>query len=101
MTRTRLVIRRAGVPDRSVWLSEGPTYVLGKMAGAEVCVPDESQLSRRHATLRLMAGTLRVSRLPEAEGPLLRDGAVSESFDLPPGGSFMVGYTRFVFELEG
>ena len=101
MTRARIVIRRPGVADRSVWLSEGPTYVLGKMAGVDVCVPDEAQLSRRHAALRLTAGTLRVSRLPEAEGTLLRDGAAAESFDLPPGGSFMVGYSRFVFEVEG
>lgn len=101
MTRSRVVIRRPGLPDRSVWLSEGPTYVLGRMAGVDVCVPDEGQLSRRHAALRLTAGALRVSRLPEAEGALLRDGAAQDSFDLPPGGSFMVGYTRFVFEVDG
>ena len=96
--RARLVVRRGGVPDRSVWLAEGPDYVLGRSAGVEVCVPDEPQLSRRHASLRLGQGTLRVERLPEAEGSLLREGKSRQAFVLPPGGSFMVGYTRFVFE---
>ncbi|MBI3297312.1 MAG: FHA domain-containing protein [Elusimicrobia bacterium] len=93
----RLIIRRQGVPDRIVSLNEGPLYTVGRAAEAEVCVPDEPQLGKRHATVRLSGVVLRVARLAP-EGLLLRDGESLQSFELAAGGSFAVGYTRFVFE---
>lgn len=98
--RGRIVIRRAGVPDRTVWIFEGPVYVVGKAPGVEVSVPDEPELGRHHLKVMLAGGKLQVTRLPEAPGPVLCDGTAQESFALEPGGSFLVGHTRFLFKAE-
>ncbi|MBI5597745.1 MAG: hypothetical protein HY928_16785 [Elusimicrobia bacterium] len=98
--RGRVIIRRAGVPDRSVWIFEGPVYVVGKAPGVEVSVPDEPDLGRHHLKVMMGGGKLHVNRLAEAPGPVLCDGAPQESFALEPGGSFMVGHTRFLFQAE-
>ena len=94
----RLVVTRAGLPDRRVPLYEGAPLVVGRGMDAGVSVPDEEALSRRHAVVRLQAGAVRVERLPEAQGPVYVDGVAKDAFELAAGGQFLIGRTRFTFE---
>ncbi|MDE2292301.1 MAG: FHA domain-containing protein [Elusimicrobia bacterium] len=94
----RLVVTRAGVPDRCVPLTEGAQFIIGRAFDATVSVPDEENLSRRHARIRLHDGRLHVERLDPASQPVTKDGVTQDSFQLAPGEHFLIGRTRFLFE---
>ncbi len=70
------------------------TVVLGRDADMWD-VPWESFLARRHAELTLKIDRLKVQRLATAENPVFHAGKQADSFELQPGGSFVIGRTVF------
>lgn len=70
------------------------TVVLGREPEAWN-VPWEQFLARRHAELSLRIDKLKVRRLATAANPLFRGGKESDSFELHPGESFVIGRTAF------
>ncbi len=75
-------------------LPPGETVALGRDPAAWP-VPWEPFLSRRHAELTWKSGKLRVRRVPGTRNPIFHNGKPSESFDLAPGGAFVIGRTVF------
>jgi adenylate cyclase len=78
--------RRALPPDATV--------VLGRATDAWNA-PWEPHLSRRHVELVAKADRVRVRRLTTAANPIFHAGKQADTFDLLPGGSFVVGSTTF------
>lgn len=70
------------------------TVVLGREPGVWN-VPWEPFLARRHAELTFKIDRLRVRRLGTAANPLFHAGKQSDSFELEPGGAFVIGRTVF------
>jgi adenylate cyclase len=58
-------------------------------------VPWEPYLARRHAELTLKIDRLKVRRLATAANPVFHAGKQVDSFELQPGGSFVIGRTVF------
>ena len=70
------------------------TVVLGREPDAWN-VPWEPFLARRHAELTLQGGRLKVRRLAAAANPVFHAGKPADSFELQPGGAFVIGRTVF------
>ena len=70
--------------------------LLGR-AAPEFAAPWEPFLARRHAELTVRHGRLKVRKLPHAANPIFHAGAAADSFELLPGGAFVVGRTTFTF----
>ncbi len=68
--------------------------VLGREAGSW-SVPWDLHVSRRHATLTWRDGRLEVQRLPTGRNPIYVQGKETASFQLTPGGHFVIGETTF------
>lgn len=81
-------------------LLPGRPYVLGRDSTADVPVPWEPCLSRRHATLTGRAGSLEVQQLSGVTNPLWFQGEAQHECRLAPGEHFVVGQTRFLL-VEG
>ena len=75
-------------------LPPGGTVVLGR-ASAEWSVPWEQFLARQHVELTLEVDRLRVRRLGTAANPVYHAGRATDTFELNPGGSFVIGRTTF------
>ena len=70
------------------------TVVLGR--DAELWnVPWEPFLARRHVELTLKIDKLKVRRLATATNPVFNAGKPADSFEVQPGGSFVIGRTVF------
>lgn len=88
------------MPDHaplSVELSSGKTLLIGRAEDADVRVEGDLHVSRRHAEVALGRGKLKVRKLMGASNPVYHAGAAKTEFELPPGGSFMIGRTRFTY----
>lgn len=70
-------------------------YVLGRDGNAEICIPWDPRISRRHVTLRVDDGTIEVARLRDAANPLFAQGQAQESVRLSVGEHFVLGETAF------
>ena len=70
------------------------TVVLGRDPGLWNA-PWEPFLARRHVELSLKIDRLKVRRLGAAANPLFHAGKQSDSFEIQPGGSFVIGRTVF------
>ena len=68
--------------------------VLGRES-AEWTAPWEQFLARQHAELTVRGGKLKVRKLATAANPLFHNGAITDAFELLPGGSFVIGRTTF------
>ena len=75
-------------------LPPNATVVLGRADGLWNA-PWETHLSRHHVELTLKVDRLKVRRLATAMNPVYHAGKQCDSFDLLPGGSFVVGRTTF------
>jgi DNA-binding NtrC family response regulator len=81
-----------------VELSAG-TVTVGSGADCDLVVPDKA-VSRRHATLELLSGAVRVRDLQSRNGTLYLGARVSEAL-IPVGGSIQVGRTTVrIFPFE-
>ncbi|MSR57984.1 MAG: adenylate/guanylate cyclase domain-containing protein [Planctomycetaceae bacterium] len=74
------------------------TYVLGRGIDADVRIPWDRQISRRHAELSPEGDRLTVRRLKHAANPVFHEGRVVENCLLRRGEHFVAGSTRFVVE---
>ncbi|MFO1094772.1 MAG: adenylate/guanylate cyclase domain-containing protein [Planctomycetaceae bacterium] len=81
-------------------LLPGRAYSLGRDPAADIPVPWEAALSRRHAKLTSSQTTLSVEQLAAAANPLFVNGEPRTSCQLAAGGQFVVGGTRFLL-VEG
>jgi adenylate cyclase len=70
------------------------SVVLGRES-AEWSAPWEQFLARRHAELTVRDGKLKVRQLPGARNPIFHAGEECASFEVPPGGTFVIGRTLF------
>lgn len=70
------------------------TVVLGRES-PEWSAPWEPFLARRHAELSARGGKLKVRKLAGATNPIFHAGKPSDSFELLPGESFVIGRTTF------
>lgn len=93
-----------GRESRQRWhkpLRDGGKYVLGRASEADLFVPWERFLSRKHLTISVQRDGVKFQVLEGDKNPVFQNGdAVTEGF-LKPGESFVVGETRFqVLETE-
>jgi adenylate cyclase len=75
-------------------LPAGATFVLGRESSAW-SAPWEPFLARRHAELTVRGPKLKVRKLPGAANPIFHAGSSADSFELLPGGAFVIGRTTF------
>ncbi len=76
-------------------LREGAKYVLGRDAEADLFVPWERFLSRKHVSIAVERAGLKFQILDGSKNPVFQNGdAVAHGF-LKPGEAFVVGDTRF------
>ncbi len=68
--------------------------VLGREA-KDWSIPWEPWLSRRHVEIRMEKGQVQVSRLSQAQNPVMFRGRPAETFLLRPGDCFVIGETVF------
>ena len=81
-------------------LLPGRTYTLGRDPSAQLPVPWEPALSRRHVNLTSRRVKLDVQQLEGAVNSLFVNGEPRDSCQLTPGQHFVVGATRFLV-IEG
>ncbi|GIX03693.1 MAG: adenylate cyclase [Planctomycetaceae bacterium] len=68
-----------GPTDQQRWqivLDEGACLILGRDANADVVIPWDSRVSRRHARLHVYSHGIQIRRLPEAKNPLFFRGEI-------------------------
>ena len=63
-------------------------------------VPWDNQISRQHATLRLLGEKLNVTKLPAASNPIFFRGTETETFTMDHGEHFVIGETTFNFTVN-
>jgi len=78
-------------------LSSGKPLLIGRGEDADVRVEGDLHVSRRHAEVSLGTGKLKVRRLLGASNPVYQGGTPKDEFELPPGGVFVIGRTRFCY----
>ena len=79
-----------------VELLPGRTSVLGRDRSAEISVPWDSYISRRHVELTATGRRLSVRKLSGATTPLFFAGRQVDAVELSPGEHFVLGKTSFV-----
>ncbi len=81
---------------QQVQLDPGRNYVLGRDPAADISVPWDPYISRRHVTLTIAHGKLSVRKLGTAVSLLLVAGRPVESAEFAPGEHFVFGKTCFI-----
>lgn len=76
-------------------LRPGQSYLIGRDATADIVVPWDDRISRRHARLTVRNGSVEVERLESARNPLFFEGLQKDHFRAPLGRHFVVGETTF------
>jgi adenylate cyclase len=76
-------------------LRAGHTYLIGRDATADVVVPWDDRISRRHARLTVRNGSVEVEQLESAKNPVFFEGLQKNHFRAPLGRHFVVGETVF------
>jgi len=71
------------------------TYVLGRDADADLPVPWDPYISRRHVQLTAGEEFVDIRKIPEAANPIFFDGRPSEALRVRPGEHFVLGSTSF------
>jgi len=74
----------------------GTSYQLGRDATADLPVPWEPHLSRRHAEITCAGNGIDVRQLATATNPLYFNGTATDRCRLTAGTHFVVGKTRFL-----
>jgi adenylate cyclase len=81
-------------------LPEQEPIMLGRAPRQGLSVPWDPLISREHAHLTLTDGTLTVRELETARNPILLNGRPAKHFSVEPHGEFVIGETRFRFEMR-
>jgi adenylate cyclase len=79
-------------------LESARSYILGRDGTADLAVPWDAHISRRHARLTAADGRLNVESLPEARNPVFVNGRQSARFSVEEGERFVIGSTTFSLE---
>jgi adenylate cyclase len=98
-----LVLVAQGLDRDHHWrqvLESARPYVLGRDGGADLSVPWDGHISRRHARLTVADGRLSVEALAEARNPVFVNGRQSTRFSLEEGERFVIGATTFSLERQ-
>lgn len=91
-----LLIYGAHSRDASrIGLEPGQELVLGRASTADISVPWDDRISRRHARLQVQSKQVHVSKIEEAENEIFLSGSGQTEFQLEPGNSFVIGSTTF------
>lgn len=84
-----------------VELHPGRVYVVGRDKAADVALPWDRHVSRRHVELSAQGRTVLVRRLSQARNPLFFTGQMVESCVLVPGERCIVGNTTLTLGERG
>jgi adenylate cyclase len=87
-----------GTAAHERWQTEllpGRRIVIGRTAAADLVVPWDHRISRRHAEIVLQDGRLLVHRLPEARNPVMYDGRAVNDCVVAADQQFVLGTTVF------
>jgi adenylate cyclase len=76
------------------------TIMLGRAPRKGLSVPWDPLISREHALLLVREGKLSVRELETARNPILMGGSPVKQFAVEPHGEFIIGETRFRFEVR-
>jgi adenylate cyclase len=79
-------------------LQPGERYVLGRGDSADLVVPWDPLVSKRHVRIVVEPAAIAVQRLSAAKNPLLFDGLVVDRCTVPVGRQFVVGTTSLRLE---
>lgn len=91
-----LIVEGSGIRDRQkVPLASGRIYVVGRDSSADISIPWDPYISRRHVELTVIGGKLSARKLETATSLLLVAGRQVESADFAPGEHFVLGKTCF------
>lgn len=74
-------------------LLPGQTYILGRSDDADLIIPWDPHVSRRHARLEVQGEALHVQRLEATRNPVFYEGQAVEQCLVPVGRPFVVGTT--------
>ncbi len=77
-------------------LAPGRAYLLGRDATADISIPWDPYISRRHVELTVNGRRLRVRTIGTAAGPLFVGGQQVDSCELAPGEHFVLGHTSCI-----
>ena len=75
-------------------ISPGDQITLGR-ADCELSVPWDPQISRHHASIRVLESAVRVEKTQQATNPIFFSGAEVTKFEVQPGDIFVIGHTTF------
>jgi adenylate cyclase len=96
-----LILVAQGIDPAHQWrqvLEASRPYVLGRDGAADLSVPWDAHVSRRHVRMTAADGRLSVEVLPEARNPVFVNGRQSSRFSLDEGERFVIGRTTFALE---
>ncbi|MFK7777951.1 MAG: adenylate/guanylate cyclase domain-containing protein [Gimesia sp.] len=78
-----------------ICLEIGQELVLGRSPQAEISVPWDDRISRKHAVVVVQQKQLSISKNASAENHIFLSGSEQDDFVLKPGNSFVIGSTTF------
>lgn len=93
------IVGSVGVYAGRVFPLDPGGATVGRDPSCAVALPDDTTVSRRHATLSCSAGAWRVADDSSANGVFVNGVRISGSRDLHTGDDLQIGNTRFRFEL--
>jgi adenylate cyclase len=99
--RHLFVLVARGPDARQRWkqpITDGSSYILGRDVEADLPVPWDPHISRRHARLAVRDHRLEVERLPGAQNRIYVNGVETERAMLREGEHFVIGATTFTLE---
>jgi len=79
-------------------IQPGESYVLGRAADADLVIPWDPLVSKRHAQLVVQGSVLRVQRIAAARNPVFYEGQAVDHCEVPLGRQFVVGTTALRLE---
>jgi adenylate cyclase len=79
-------------------IQPGDQLVIGRSAAADLVIPWDPLVSRRHAQIIVQARAVSVQRFSAAHNPLVYDGSVVDACTVPVGRQFVIGGTTLRLE---
>ena len=78
-----------------ICLEGSQELILGRSPEADISVPWDDRISRKHAIVVVQPKQLSVTKIATAENHIFLSGSEREEFILQPGSSFVIGSTTF------
>lgn len=96
----QIEVQVEGKPRLLCEVTAGSLVVIGRAPEADCRVEGEPYLGRKHVEVTLTGDRLSVRRLPGASNPVFHRGEAKEEFFMSSGEQFVIGKTRFLFQLR-